>query len=72
MLETVLLVDVLIRERQHEVEKRAWRQALLREAPPIHGRHRSVRERLGLALIQVGRSLLRHRPAYVVARRHPA
>jgi hypothetical protein len=67
-----LLVAVLMREREREREHAARVSALLRGARPGHGRGRSLRQRLGLSLIQAGRALLRHGPAYAVARRRAA
>jgi hypothetical protein len=72
MLDSVVLVDALIRERQAEMRQLAARQAWFRNSAPERERRHSLRERFGFALIQIGRSLLRHRPAYAVARRHLA
>jgi hypothetical protein len=68
MLDSSLMVDVLIRERQADLRAIALRHALAAE----HRGRRSFRERLGLSLIQAGRALLRHRPAYAPARRRLA
>jgi hypothetical protein len=67
-----LLVTVLMRERERETVSAAMVSALLRNAYPECERRHSLRERLGFSLIQAGRALLRHRPAYAVARRGPA
>ena len=67
-----LLVTVLMRERERETEKAAAFSALLRDAYPERYRRHSLRKRLGFSLIQAGRALLRHGPAYAVARRRPA
>ncbi|HEY7601377.1 MAG TPA: hypothetical protein VIB60_02620 [Methylomirabilota bacterium] len=68
-----LLVTVLMRERERATERHARLSALLRGASPERERRHSLRERLGFSLIQVGRALLRHGPAYaVVARRRAA
>jgi hypothetical protein len=70
MIESSVLVDVLIRERERELRSLALRRAAL------HGvesdRRHSLRERVGMALIQAGRALLRHGPAYAAARRRLA
>ena len=67
-----LLVTALVRERERETVSAAMVSALLRNAHPECERRRSLRERLGFSLIQAGRALLRHRPAYAAARRRPA
>ena len=59
-----LLVEVLMREREGEARKAAMYGALRRGANPKRDRRRSLRERLGFSLIQAGRALLRHGPAY--------
>lgn len=64
-----LLVSVLVREREREIEMAAALGALMRDAYPERERHHSLRERLGFSLIQVGRALLRHGPACSAARR---
>ena len=70
MIESSVMVDVLIRERERELRSLALRRAAL------HGmdsaRRHSLRERLGMALIQTGRALLRHGPGYAPARRRLA
>jgi hypothetical protein len=70
MIESSLMVDVLIREREAELRTLALRRAAL------HGmdtdRRHSLRERLGFVLIQAGRALLRHGPGYTPARRRLA
>jgi hypothetical protein len=71
MLDSIVLVDVLIRERQLEMRRLAAYRALRRVTHPV-SRRRALRARLGLMLIQGGRALLRHRPAVAVARRHAA
>ena len=67
-----LLVTVLIRERERATESHARLSRLLSAAFPERERRRSLRERLGFSLIQAGRALLRHGPAYTVARRRAA
>jgi hypothetical protein len=67
-----LLVSVLIQERERAATQAAALSALLRDADPRRDRRRSLRERLGVSLIQAGRALLRHRPAYSAARRRLA
>jgi hypothetical protein len=67
-----LLVTVLMQERERETVRAATVSAMLRNAYPEPERRRSLRERLGFSLIQAGRVLLRHRPAYAAARRRTA
>ena len=67
-----LLVSVLMHDREREAAGAARLNALLRGAYPERSRRHSLRERLGFSLIQAGRSLLRHGPAYAVARRRAA
>ena len=67
-----LLVTALMSERERETESHARLSRLLAAAYPERARRRSLRERLGFSLIQVGRALLRHGPAYTVARRRAA
>jgi hypothetical protein len=67
-----LLLTVLMREREREAANAVRLSALLRSAYPERNRRRSLRERLGVSLIQAGRALLRHGPAYAVARRRAA
>ncbi len=67
-----LLVDVLMREREGDARRAAVYSALLRGARPKRERRRSLRERLGFSLIQAGRALLRHGPAYATAPRRLA
>ena len=67
-----LLVDVLMREREGDARRAAVYSALLRGADPKRERRRSLRERLGFSLIQAGRALLRHGPAYATAPRRLA
>jgi hypothetical protein len=69
MLETNVLMDILIRERQAELRHLAARSAWFRDAAPARDRRHSLRERLGLALIRAGRALLRHGPSYTARRR---
>jgi hypothetical protein len=59
-----LLVEVLMREREREARKAVVYGALRRGANPKRDRRRSLRERLGISLIQAGRALLRHGTAY--------
>jgi hypothetical protein len=67
-----LLVTVLIRDREREAAKAAALSTLLRNAYPRRERPHSFRARIGLSLIQAGRALLRHGPAYATARRRLA
>jgi hypothetical protein len=67
-----LLVAALMGERERETERAARLSALLRSASPTPERRHSLRERLGFSLIQAGRALLRHGPAYSTARRRLA
>jgi hypothetical protein len=67
-----LLAAVLIRDREREAAKAAALSALLRSAYPRRERPHSLRARIGLSLIQAGRALLRHGPAYATARRRLA
>lgn len=64
-----LLVSVLMLEREREAARAAAVSGLLRGAYPERERRHSLRERLGFSLIQAGRALLRHGPAYAAARR---
>jgi hypothetical protein len=72
MIESSVLVDILIREREAELRALALRRAWFRGAYPERERRHSLRARLGFSLIQAGRALLRHRPAYTTASRRPA
>jgi hypothetical protein len=67
MIESSVLVDVLIQERERELRALALRRAALRGTDP--DRRHSLRERIGMALIHTGRALLRHGPRYAPARR---
>ena len=67
-----LLVTVLIRDREREAAQAAAMSTLLRGAYPRRERTHSFRARIGLSLIQAGRALLRHGPAYATARRRLA
>ena len=67
-----LLVDVIIRDREQEARKAAAFSALVRSARRAREHRHSLRARLGLSLIQAGRALLRHGPAYAAARRRLA
>ena len=67
-----LLVTVLIRDRERAAAKAAALSTLLRDAYPRRERPHSLRARIGLSLIQAGRALLRHGPAYATARRRLA
>jgi hypothetical protein len=69
MIESSVMVDVLIREREAELRVLALRREALRGAYSEHDRRHSLRERLGFSLIQAGRALLRHRHAYAAPRR---
>ena len=72
MIESSVMVDVLIREREAELRRLALRRAALRGATPDSEPRHSLRERLGYTLIQAGRALLRHDSAYGTARRRLA
>ena len=63
-----LLVSVLMRERERDAARAAALSALLRDASPSRDRRHSLRARLGISLIQAGRALLRHGPAYSARR----
>ncbi len=67
-----MLVTVLIRERERTAENHARLSRLLAAASPERERRHSLRERLGFSLIQAGRAVLRHGPAYTVAARRRA
>lgn len=67
-----LLVSVLIRDRELEARKAAAFSALVRSARQAREHRHSLRARVGLSLIQAGRALLRHGPAYAAARRRLA
>ena len=69
MIESSLMVDVLIREREAELRALALRRAAMRGAGDGSESRHSLRERLGFTLIQAGRALLRHGPAYATAPR---
>jgi hypothetical protein len=64
-----LLVATLVKDRERAAARAAWIGALLREANPVHDRRHSLRQRIGFSLIQAGRALLRHGPAYSTTRR---
>jgi hypothetical protein len=64
-----LLTSILIRERERETARAAALGALLRQAYPERDHRHSLRKRLGFSLIQAGRALLRHGPAYSATRR---
>jgi hypothetical protein len=72
MMESSVLIDVLIREREAELRALALTRAAARGADPEGDRRPSLRERLGLSLIHAGRALLRHGPSYSTARRRVA
>lgn len=72
MIDSSMMVDVLIREREAELRALALRRAWLRGAHPERERRHSLRERIGFSLIQIGRALLRHGPAYATAPRRLA
>ena len=63
-----LLVSVLMKERERDAVRAAALGRLLRDAGPRRDRRHSLRERLGVSLIQAGRALLRHGPAYSARR----
>jgi hypothetical protein len=69
MIESSVMVDVLIRERESELRALALRRAAMRGAVAGAQSRHSLRERLGFTLIQAGRALLRHGPAYATASR---
>ena len=70
MIESSVLVDVLIQERERELRSLALRRAALHGVEPP--RRHSLRERAGMALIQAGRALLRQGRGYAPARRRLA
>ena len=70
MIDSSLMVGVLIREREAELQALALRRAAFRSAYS-EGPH-SLRERLGFSLIQVGRALLLHGRSYATAPRRLA
>ncbi len=70
MIESSVMVDVLIQERERELRSLALRRAAFRGMDS--DRRHSLRERIGMALIQTGRALLRHGPGYAAARRRLA
>jgi hypothetical protein len=72
MMESSVLIDVLVREREAELRALALTRAAARRADPECDRRPSLRERLGLSLIHAGRAMLRHGPAYSTARRRVA
>jgi hypothetical protein len=72
MIESSLMVDVLIREREAELRALALRRAAYRDSDSARDRRHSLRERLGFFLIQTGRALVRHGRAYAPARRRLA
>ena len=72
MIESSVMVDVLIREREAELRALALRRAAYRSIDSARDRRHSLRERLGFALIQAGRALLRHGSAYAPASRRLA
>jgi hypothetical protein len=72
VIESSLMIDVLIREREAELRALALRRGWFRSAYPERERRRSLRERLGLSLIQAGRALLRQGPGYAAASRRLA
>ena len=72
MIESSVMVDVLIREREAELRALALRRAAYRGSDSARGRRHSLRERLGFFLIQAGRALLRHGSAYAPASRRLA
>jgi hypothetical protein len=72
MIESSVMVDVLIREREAELRALALRRAAYRSLDSARDRRHSLRERLGFSLIQAGRALLRHGSAYAPASRRLA
>ena len=72
MIESSLMVDVLIREREAELRALALRRAAYRDSDSERDRRRSLRERLGFSLIQAGRALVRHGRTYTPAPRRLA
>ena len=72
MIDSSLMVGVLIREREAELQALALRRAAFRSAYSEGDRRHSLRERLGFSLIQAGRALLRHGRSYATAPRHLA
>ena len=72
MIESSLMVDVLIREREAELRALALRRAAYRGSESARDRRHSLRERVGFSLIQAGRALLRHGSGYAPASRRLA
>jgi hypothetical protein len=72
MIESSVMIDALIREREAELRALALRRAWFRGARPEREHRHSLRERLGYSLIQAGRALLRHGPGYATASRRLA
>lgn len=65
-----LFVEAMVRERERQVVRMSREASLLR-----HGRlprPHSLREWVGFGLIQAGRALLRHEPAYAAGRHRAA
>jgi hypothetical protein len=71
MIETGMMVDVLIQQRELELRDLALRRAA-RAAYPERERRHSLREWLGHSLIQVGRALLRRQSVLATATRRAA
>lgn len=65
-----LFIDTLIRDRERWVVRFSREAMLLRASRPA--RPTSLRQRVGLGLIQAGRALLRHEPAYAAPGRRLA
>ena len=68
MIDSIVMVDILIREREAELRALALRRAAFRAASSDGDRRHSLRERLGFSLIRAGRALLRRGPAYAPRR----
>ena len=72
MMDSSVMVDVLIREREAELRALALRRAAFRAAYSEGDRRHSLRERLGFSMIRAGRALLRHGRSYATAPRRLA
>jgi len=69
MIETGMMVDVLMQQREMELREMALRRAA-RAAYPERERRHSLRELLGHSMMQAGRALLRrHSVLATVSRR---
>jgi hypothetical protein len=69
MIESSLMVNVLIQEREAALRALALQREARRGIRSDRSRPHSLRERLGFSLIQAGRALLRGGLAYAAASR---